>query len=302
MPPRRILAMFRLGVISDEISQDFERVLQVLAEYEIPTVEPRSVWDKPPQDLTASDIRRMQALMDEYGIDCCSIATPFLKCDMGDPDQYQQHLEILRKCLTLAQELGAPVIRTFVFWRTGPARTVWQQLLDAYEEPVRMAEQAGVTLGMENEASTHLATAREAAEFCAAINHPRVRAIWDPANEVFAEEGIRPFPDAFEQIKPWLVHMHIKDATKGNGANEPKCVPIGDGGYIDYPGQFKALLDMGYQGVCSLETHWRPTEELDEELLNRPGGAAFSATGEPATRICLEKLLAILRGIGWKQD
>jgi len=291
--------MFRLGVISDEISQDFERVMQVLQEYEVPTVEPRSVWDKPPQDLTDDDISRMKSLMSGYGIECCSIATPFLKCDLGDAEQYTQHLGILRRCLRLANELGAPLIRTFAFWRTGPAAAVWQQLLDAYEEPVRLAEAAGVTLCMENEASTHLATARETAEFCAAINHPRVRAIWDPANEVFAEEGVLPFPDAFEQLKPWMVHMHIKDAVKVPGG-EAKCVPVGDGGNIDYPGQFKALLEMGYAGVCSLETHWRPTEELDEDLLNRPGGAVFSATGEPATRICLDKIYAILRTLGWQ--
>ncbi len=293
--------MFKLGVISDEISQDFERVMQVLAEFEVPYVEPRSVWDKNPQELSDEEIARMKSLMQEYGIKCCSIASPFLKCDLGDEEQYKQHLEILRRCIRLAQELGAPVIRTFVFWRTGPARNVWQQLLDAYEEPVRIAEQEGITLGLENEASTHLATARETAEFCAAINHPRVRAIWDPANEVYAEEGELPFPDAFERIKPWMIHMHIKDAVKTDDESRAKCVPVGDGGYIDYPGQFKALMEMGYEGVCSLETHWRPTEELDEDLLNRPGGSAFSATGEPATRICLEKIYKILEQIGWQK-
>ncbi len=294
--------MFKLGVISDEISQDFERVMQVLVEYEVPYVEPRSVWDKNPQDLDDDDIAKMKSLMNQYGIKCCSIASPFLKCDMDDPEQYKEHLEILRRCLRLAQELEAPVIRTFVFWRVAPAREVWQKLLDAYEEPVKMAEEAGITLGLENEASTSLATARETAEFCAAINHPRVRAIWDPANEVYAEEGELPFPDAFERIKPWMIHMHIKDAVKDPETGEAKCVPVGDGGYIDYPGQFKALIDMGYEGVCSLETHWRPTEELDEELLNRPGGSAFSATGEPATRICLEKIYKILDQVGWKRE
>lgn len=294
--------MFKLGVISDEISQDFERVLQVMSEYGVRHVEPRSVWDKAPQDLNADDVARMKFLLKAYGVACCSIASPFLKCDLGDADQYRQHLDILARCLHLAQELGAPVVRTFVFWRTGPARSVWQQLLDAYEEPVRMAEKAGICLGLENEASTHLATAREVAEFCATLNHPLVRAIWDPANEVYAEEGELPFPDAFERVRAWMVHMHVKDAVRDPASGEARCVPIGDGGYIDYPGQFRALLEMGYEGVCSLETHWRPSEELDRELLDRPGGQAFSATGEAASRICLEKLRAMLDKVGWKDS
>jgi sugar phosphate isomerase/epimerase len=294
--------MFKLGVISDEISQDFERVLQVLAEYQVPFVEPRSVWDRPPQDLSAEQISRMRSLLDQYGIRCCAIATPFLKCDLGDQEQYRQHLQILERCIQLAHALGTRILRTFVFWRTGPARQVWQQLLDAYEQPLALAEREDVILAVENEASTHLATAREVAEFCAAFNHPHLRAVWDPANEVYAQEGERPFPDAFERVWPWMIHMHIKDAVRDPGGGETRCVPVGDGGYIDYRAQFRALLERGYTGVCSLETHWRPTQQLDEDLLNRPGGAAFSASGEPATRICLDKLYSLLASVGWQRQ
>ena len=146
------------------------------------------------------------------------------------------------------------------------------------------------------EASTHIATAAEAEAFYADLGHPRVKAIWDPANEVYAEDGELPFPDAFERMKPNLIHVHIKDAVRGDDG-EPSCVPVGDGGYIDYPGQFQALIDMGYEGACSLETHWRPTTELDEDLLNRPGGAAFSAAGEEASRICLDNIKRMMEGL-----
>ena len=99
-------------------------------------------------------------------------------------------------------------------------------------------------------------------------------------------------------MKPFMIHMHIKDAVKDSAAEGgARCVPVGDGGYIDYPAQFQALMDMGYQGACSLETHWRPQAALDEDLLNRPGGAAFSAGGEEASRICLEKINAMIAGL-----
>ena len=44
--------MFKLAVISDEVSQDFQTVVNVSAEYKLNGVEIRSVWDKPPQDLS----------------------------------------------------------------------------------------------------------------------------------------------------------------------------------------------------------------------------------------------------------
>lgn len=287
--------MFKLSVISDEISQDFRRVLDVCKEYGVSMVEPRSVWDTPPHKLTDDQITEMKRLMKEAGFSVPCIAAPFLKCDLGDPDQYQEHLGILRRCIHLAHEFDCKIIRGFTFWRTGPAANVWQQLLDAYAEPIRICEAEDVYIGIENEASTHIATAAEAERMYKDLASPRVRAIWDAANEVYAEDGELPFPTAFERIKPYLIHVHIKDAVK-DPTNEAgaRCVPVGDGGYIDYPGQFQALVDMGYEGACSLETHWRPQSQLDEETMNKPGGAAFSEGGEEASRICFEKILAMI--------
>jgi L-ribulose-5-phosphate 3-epimerase len=291
--------MFKLSAISDEISQDFERVLQVCREYDVPMVEPRSVWDNPPQDIPDSDVARMKKLLDEYDMSVACIASPFLKCDLGDDEQYKEHLGILRRCIHLAHEFNCKIIRGFTFWRTGPPEDVWQQILDAYETPINICEQEDVYIGIENEASTHIGSAAEAERLYKDMASPRVRAIWDPANEVFAEGGELPYPDAFERMKPFLIHVHIKDAVKVEKPEKGRCVPVGEGGYIDYPGQFQALIDMGYEGACSLETHWRPDAELDRDLLDRPGGAAFSASGEAASRICLDNIKEILAGLNY---
>ena len=79
--------MFKLSVISDEISQDFQRVVDVCQEYEVPMVEPRSVWEKAPQDLTDDDVAKMKQILDAAGMSVSAIAAPFFKCDLGDADQ-----------------------------------------------------------------------------------------------------------------------------------------------------------------------------------------------------------------------
>lgn len=290
--------MFKLSVISDEISQDFQRVLDVCQEYGVPMVEPRSVWDTPPHKLTDEQLLTMRRLLNNAGMSVCAIASPFLKCDLGDAEAYEDHLAILRRCVQMCHFFDCKIIRGFTFWKTGPAEAVWQQLLDAYAEPIRICEQEDVYIGIENEASTHIATAAEAERMYKDLNHPRIRAIWDPANEVYAADGELPFPTAFERMKPYLIHVHIKDAVKDPEAEGgARCVPVGDGGYIDYPGQLQALVDMGYEGACSLETHWRISTALDEDLLNRPGGAAFSEGGEESSRVCLGKLKAMVAGL-----
>ncbi len=289
--------MFKLGVMTDEISQDFQTAVNVCQEYELSQVEIRSVWDKPPQELaTDDDMNKMKTILDQADMTVSCIASPFLKCDLGNREQYQEHLGILRNCIKLAHFFDTKIIRGFTFWRTGPPETVWQQILDAYEQPVKILEAEDCLIGIENEASTHIGSSAELERFLKALNTPRVQAIWDAANEVYAEGGELPFPDAFNRVKDKMIHMHVKDAVK-NERGEAECVRVGEGGYIDYPAQFQALLDMGYEGAVSLETHWRPVK-LSEDVLNRPGGAAFSESGEMASRMCLDNIKAMLTDLG----
>jgi L-ribulose-5-phosphate 3-epimerase len=92
-----------------------------------------------------------------------------------------------------------------------------------------------------------------------------------------------------------MIHCHAKDAAT-NEEGKIESVPVGTG-VIDWKGQIKELLDSGYKGYLSLETHWRPKKVLSEALLNRPGGAAFSEAGEEASRVCLDNIFAILKSL-----
>ncbi len=287
--------MFKLGIITDEVSQDFNVVLKVCQDYGLDAIEIRSVNNKQPQDLDADDIAQMKTALDGSGVDVCGVATPFYKCEIDDPDERREHLQILRNCARLAQAFDAPVLRVFAFWDCGKTEERWGEILDAFEEPLRIAESEGMTLGMENEHTTSLATAALTRRFIDEINRPCVRAIWDPANELYAEDGVTPYPAGYETLKDVMIHGHMKDgAPDENG--EMQSVPVGEG-LIDWRGQFERYLADGYDGYLTLETHWRPKEALSESLLNRPGGAAFSEAGEEASRYCLENIQDMLKTI-----
>lgn len=284
--------MFKLAAFTDEISQDFEHALSVCREYGVEAVEVRTVWDKPPQGLNnAHDIQRMRRALEQRGMKVCCIASPFFKCDLGDKEQYREHVAILRSCIRLGKALGTDIMRGFTFWKKGEPEDVWGQILRNFVEPVKILEGEGATLGIENEPSVYGATAALVEKFIREVNSPNVKAVWDPGNEVHAG-GESPFPDAYRRLRPLMVHMHLKDSVWDEAAGEAKCVCIGDG-EVDYPGQFRALVEDGYEGYASLETHWR-TEALSEAQLAQPGGAAFSSDAERASRICLERLKKIL--------
>ncbi len=285
--------MFKIGVIGDEVSQDFQTVLNVAKELSLDSIEIRSVWDKAPQELTDGDIDEMKRILDGTDLQIIGIASPFFKCDIDDMEERKANLDILKQCIKLAKAFDANLIRTFVFWKTGNVEKRWDELISAYDEPVRMANGEGITLGMENESSTSLSTAKLTEQFIREIDSPNVRAIWDPANEAHAEGGETPYPDAYNRLKPLMIHAHLKDAGKNPDTGEMESVPVGEG-MIDWQGQLQAFIDDDYERHLCLETHWRPALKIDADLLNKPGGDAFSEAGEEASRICLQNLFGMI--------
>jgi len=285
--------MFKIGVITDEISQDFERAVQVASEYGLQTVEIRSTWEKPPHALQPADIARIKAILEPTGMTVSCIASPFYKCKLDDEAAIKEHHEILRRCIDLGHQLGTKLVRGFTFWDTGRTDDVWDIILANFQVPADIVDEMDAILAIENEAACSVGTGKQLDRMLTEINHPRIRAVWDPGNEVFAQGGERPYPDAYERVKSHMVHFHLKDAIYDEEKGKTRCVAVGEG-IIDYPGQLRALLASDYQGSVSLETHWRP-EHLTDEQINRPGGAAFSAKGEYASRVCIESILRMVR-------
>jgi len=290
----------KLAVFTDEVSQDLEIAAKFAARFHLNGVELRSVWDKPVHELADEELARIRDLLGRHGLSVACIASPVFKCELDDEAAREQHLDYLRRSIRAAKLLDTNIIRLFTFWKRGPSKPVWERIKAQFRPAVPIAEGEGITLGLENEASTYCATAAETRRFITEMDTPALKAIWDPCNEVYAEEGITPYPDAYHLVEPWIVHVHVKDAKRGAAGAEAAILPVGDG-EIDWKGQFAELLRKEYEGYASLETHWRPTA-LSEEDLNRPGGESFSEAGEYASDLCMTNMLRLLaearRGAG----
>src|SRR5690554_826961 len=76
--------MNRLAVITDEISEDFARVLQVCNELGIRDVELRSIDGTSIVDHSAAGLSEIKTMLDEGGFSVCAIASPFLKAHISD--------------------------------------------------------------------------------------------------------------------------------------------------------------------------------------------------------------------------
>src|SRR5664279_6508337 len=171
---------FRVAVITDEISQDFDHACFIAArEFGMQWVEVRGLWDKNLMKLTAAEIAEAVRIVKKYELRVTDIASPLFKVDWpGAPtskyspkrDQFNadftfdQQPEVLEKCVEVVKAFQTNRVRGFDFWRLedqAPYRkAIDAKLLDAAAQ----LGKHGIIFLLENEMSCNTATGAEAAK------------------------------------------------------------------------------------------------------------------------------------------
>lgn len=271
--------MPRIGVITDEISEDFEHALAVCADLGIRDIELRSVWSTSIVELPDDDLSRLERLVRDGGFTTCSIASPYLKCHIsGEGDAAgrthsatsaprEAQPAILERSLEIADRLDAPLVRAFSFWRLPDPRSARTELLETLREATERVSAAGKLLGLENEYACNIATGAEARWYLDRIPDRTLGLIWDPGNIVALGEA--PGPVDFAHVSGRVHHVHVKD---GMGLGSSEFTTVGNG-VTGWGEQMRLLTASGYDGVLSLETHF----DLDgsREAATRASAAAL---------------------------
>lgn len=262
------MKQFKLGVITDEITQDFEHALLWAKGFGLNWVELRFLWGKYVMDLPPDEVKRAKDLLAKHNLKVSVIDSPYFKTLLpgteskfaeGKPDPLQsgdfsQQNAILERAIARAKDFGTDKVRIFAFLRVADPHTVFDRVAKELERTAATAQREGIRLVLENEFSCNVATGAEAAAMLKAVRAPSLGANWDPGNAYDA--GETPFPNGYDSLdKKRLWHMHLKDAAPGAKPGESQWMPIG-AGKIDFVGQFRALIRDGYVGTMSLETHY----------------------------------------------
>lgn len=259
---------FRVAVINDEISQDFERACQVASGFGMKWIELRGMWNKNILDLDANQITESLRLLKKYDLRVTDIGSPLFKVDFpGAPkskfspkhDEFNAHFgsaqqdAVVDKCIEMAKKFSTDRIRCFDFWRLDDPKPYRAAINETLRKAAEKIGKQGQVLVLENEMSCNTGTGKEAAEVLAAVQTPSFMLNWDPGNA--ATLGEIPYPNGYDLLpKNRIGHCHCKDALK-NG-DKYQWAAMGKG-IIDWFGQFRALKKDSYRYAVSLETHWR---------------------------------------------
>jgi len=262
---------FKIGVISDEISQDFDHACYVIRkEYGLGYVELREVWGKNLQAISDAQIAEAQKVLTKYSLEVTDISSPLYKVDWpGAPPSpygskadlhgaaeasFKQQDEVLLRSIALAKQFKTNKVRCFDFWRIEDVQPYRAAINDKLQQSAELAAKQNVMLVLENEFACNTATGREAAATLAGVPSRNLALNWDPGNAVMRGE-FDAFPNGWDALpKDRIHHCHVKNAVK-DATGKIVWSPV-DVGYVDWVNQFRALEKIGYSNAVNLETHW----------------------------------------------
>ncbi|SEC77721.1 sugar phosphate isomerase/epimerase family protein [Paenibacillus sp. GP183] len=286
---------FKLGIITDEVSQDIVEVIEFARLHGLEAIEIRSVYNKGVHQLSNAEIDEIGHLAEQNGLIVSGIAGPLFKCDLDNPDEIVEHLKMAERLIEVAVRLQTQIIRGFSFWAKGTFRDALPEITNQLGKLAPLLESAGVILALEFDPSVYATNAGKTSAILNTLKSPNIRALYDPGNDLWDPDGEIPYPDGYELINEHICHVHLKDALRSSDG--VKAVAIGTG-EVDYRGIFARLDQDGYDGFLIIETHYRMKTQLTEEQLKRPAGNVFSEGGREASAHCMEHLSRLLHEMG----
>lgn len=272
---------FKVGVISDEISQDFDHACYVIAkDFGLRWVELREMWGKNLQVVSDDQIAEAKKILAKYGLKVTDISSPLYKVNWpgapvsqygskedlhgADEVSFKHQDEVLDRSISLAKQFGTNKVRCFDFWRIDEVKPYRAAINAKLQQAAEHAAKQNIMLVLENEFACNTATGREAAATLAGVPSRNLALNWDPGNAVMRGE-LDAFPGGWDALpKDRIHHCHVKNAIKRSDATD--VVKGGEGniawspvdkGYIDWTAQFAALAKTGYSDAVNLETHWK---------------------------------------------
>ena len=271
--------MLRLSAFADEISPSLDEQIEVCKENDVTHIELRGVNNLNVMDFDAALLAEIRSKLADNGMGVIAIGSPIGKVKITDP--WQPHFDKFRRAVDLAAYFQAPFVRIFSYYPpdTGQEISEYRQevikrmraKVDHVQDHV---QDQSVVLVHENEADIYGEKGRQCVDLMDAIGSPKLRSAFDFANFILAGERPR---DNWPSLKPYTVHIHIKDAR----LSDRKIVPAGEG-----DGDIGAILKdaylNGYRGFLTLEPHLAKGGQFS----GFSGPGLFKAAADALKEVC----------------
>ncbi|MHC4173181.1 MAG: sugar phosphate isomerase/epimerase family protein [Planctomycetota bacterium] len=243
--------MAKLSAFADEVVDDFLEQVKYLAGERVGYIEPRFISKANIMDLAKDKLNEAKKMIQDHGLKVSAIGSPIGKVRLDEP--FEPHLDKFKHAVELALLFETPYIRMFSYYAPEGENIddYRDQVMERMAAKVEVLKDVDVTMVHENEANIYGHTAEQCVDIIKTIDSPRLRLVYDPANFVWGEKMTNNVESCWPVMKPYVVHIHIKDWKLG--AKDVGSIP-GEG-----DGQIKELLAelaaMDYDGCLTMEPH-----------------------------------------------
>jgi sugar phosphate isomerase/epimerase len=239
--------MLKLAGFTDEISPNLDEQIAVCRQIGVTDLELRGVSGKNVIDFDEALRNEIKSKLSANGMGVASIGSPIGKVKVTDA--WAEHFERFKIAVAAAEFFGAPFIRVFSYYPPagGDVLRHRDEVVKRFRAKLDYIKGRNIVLIHENEKEIYGEKGPQCLDLMQTIDSPQLRTAFDFAN--FVQAGDPPLKN-WPMLKPYTVHIHIKDALMRDG----KVVPAGQGdGHIA-----EILVDAyksGYRGWLSLEPH-----------------------------------------------
>jgi sugar phosphate isomerase/epimerase len=219
--------MFKLSAMADEISEDFDEQLVILATLGFRHIEFRSVRGKNVDDFRVREVKPFRKKLNDAGVTVTALATASGKAKISD--DFGEEMKIFERLQDMAETLGTKCLRIFSYYpdELGNILNRREEVLERLSAKVERATARGQILLLENAKRTFGDKPHRCADLLATIHSPHFRATFDFAN--YVEFGVKPFEDAYPLLRDWISCCHVKDAVLREGTIIMTPAGEGDG-------------------------------------------------------------------------
>lgn len=238
----------KLSAFADEISPEPDEQIRVCREVGVTHVELRHVRGINVLDFPKDLRAEVKSKLRDAGMGVICIGSPIGKVKITDP--WADHFERFKTAVELAEEFEAPYVRIFSYYPPeagGDMQPHREEVLRRMNEKVQYVKDLNVTLLHENEKGIFGDRGGSVFDLIVSVNSPKLRCAFDFGN--FVQVGESPLSN-WRRLKPYTVHIHVKDAKFKDGTITPAGQGDGDVGRI-----IADAWQSGYRGFLTLEPH-----------------------------------------------
>src|SRR5579863_8138856 len=178
---------FKLGIITDEITEDLDQALDFISSYGLHYGELRKMWGKNIMNVSRPDLDHAKHLLADYNIHISDIGSPIFKWNLPQvPARPERHDEfgaqfteqesdkLLMQSFELAYFFGTQKVRIFSYWRVADPEKAYPYVRDRLAKAAALAGKNDILLVLENEHECNIGTGKELGRILKDINSPQI--------------------------------------------------------------------------------------------------------------------------------